>query len=110
MKGTAVKIIRPYLLTIVGTLTLATQALAVGYWGRMYDPNLQRWIQRDPIGEQGGINLYQFVGNNPVNLVDPYGLEAGYTYHMDGRMTVGDNVPLGTTTDYLMVGTLAGLL
>lgn len=26
----------------------------------MYDPNLQRWIQRDPIGERGGINLYQF--------------------------------------------------
>ena len=74
MKGTAVKMIRPHLLTIFATLTLATQALAVGYWGRMYDPNLQRWIQRDPIGEQGGINLYQFVGNNPISRVDPLGL------------------------------------
>jgi RHS repeat-associated protein len=110
MKGTGVKMIRPLLLTIVTTLTLATQTFAVGYWGRTYDPNLQCWIHRDPIGEQGGINLFQFVGNNPINLVDPYGLEAGFTYHMDGRMTIGDNVPLGTTTDYLMVGTLAGLL
>ena len=47
-----------------------------GYWGRFYDPNLQRWLNHDPIGERGGINLYGFVGNNPVNYVDPFGLLA----------------------------------
>jgi RHS repeat-associated protein len=40
---------------------------------RYYDPNLQRWLNRDSIGEGGGINLYGFVGNNPVNWIDPYG-------------------------------------
>jgi RHS repeat-associated protein len=46
------------------------------YYGlRWYDPNLQRWINRDPIGEWGGINLYQFVDNDPIDEVDPEGLD-----------------------------------
>jgi RHS repeat-associated protein len=40
---------------------------------RWYDPNLQRWINRDPIGEAGGINLYRFNYNSPINYVDPDG-------------------------------------
>jgi insecticidal toxin complex protein TccC len=45
------------------------------YYGfRFYDPGLQRWINRDPIGEMGGLNLYGFVGNSPLIYVDPYGL------------------------------------
>jgi RHS repeat-associated protein len=45
------------------------------YYGyRFYDPNSGRWPSRDPIGEQGGINLYGFVGNSGVNGVDLYGL------------------------------------
>jgi len=35
------------------------------------------WLNRDPIGENGGFNIYGFVGNNPVNFVDPYGLAFG---------------------------------
>jgi len=46
------------------------------YYGyRYYEPNLQRWLNRDPIQEAGGINLYRFVGNNPINWVDPFGLQ-----------------------------------
>jgi len=41
---------------------------------RLYRPDLGRWLSRDPIGEDGGINLYAYVGNNPVNLFDPLGL------------------------------------
>ena len=41
---------------------------------RFYEPNLSRWLNRDPIQEVGGINLYGFVGNNPISRVDPYGL------------------------------------
>jgi hypothetical protein len=33
-----------------------------------------RWLNRDPSGETGGINLYGFNGSSPVNSVDPYGL------------------------------------
>jgi RHS repeat-associated protein len=40
---------------------------------RYYDPNLQRWPNPDPIGERGGINLYGFVGNSPINFYDPFG-------------------------------------
>jgi RHS repeat-associated protein len=45
-----------------------------GYWGRFYDPNLQRWLNQDPIGEPGGRNLYGFVGNDPIDNIDPEGL------------------------------------
>jgi RHS repeat-associated protein len=44
------------------------------YGFRFYDPLAQRWVNRDPIGEAGGINLYGFAGNVPVNCVDPFGL------------------------------------
>ena len=47
------------------------------YYGkRYYDPETGRWLSRDPIGEKGGFNPYRFVGNNPVNLFDPYGLKS----------------------------------
>ncbi len=51
---------------------LATPGLY--YYGyRWYAPNLQRWLNRDPIGEQGGINLYTFVYSNPIHYYDDFG-------------------------------------
>lgn len=44
------------------------------YLYRFYDPNLQRWVNRDPISEKGGHNLYEFVGNEPVGILDAFGL------------------------------------
>jgi RHS repeat-associated protein len=41
---------------------------------RFYDTNLQRWINRDPIQEAGGLNLYGFVGNRAPNETDFLGL------------------------------------
>jgi len=46
------------------------------YYGyRFYDPNLQRWLNRDPIEEFGGLNLYAFVYNNPIAWTDLWGLD-----------------------------------
>ena len=45
------------------------------YYGyRYYSPEIGRWISRDPVDEEGGINLYSFVNQNPVNYVDETGL------------------------------------
>jgi RHS repeat-associated protein len=41
---------------------------------RYYNPNLGRFLQTDPIGLQGGTNLYAYVGDDPINLFDPMGL------------------------------------
>jgi RHS repeat-associated protein len=41
---------------------------------RFYDQSTGRWTQEDPIGVTGGVNLYNFNGNNPVAYTDPFGL------------------------------------
>jgi RHS repeat-associated protein len=43
------------------------------YLYRFYDPGLQRWLNRDPIAERGGLNLYTFVYNAPLAWVHPDG-------------------------------------
>ncbi len=45
---------------------------------RAYDADLGRWLSRDPLKNaevREGANLYAYVANNPVNMVDPLGLE-----------------------------------
>ncbi len=54
-----------------------------------YDPVVGRWPSRDPIGEPGGANLYGFVGNDGVNLLDYLGMMWFPTLYTGE----GDNVP-----------------
>jgi RHS repeat-associated protein len=44
------------------------------YRSRYYDQETGRWTQEDPIGVAGGVNLYQYAGNNPIMFTDPFGL------------------------------------
>jgi RHS repeat-associated protein len=46
------------------------------YRARHYSPEWGRFTQPDPIGYQGGANLYAYVYNDPLNLLDPEGLSA----------------------------------
>jgi RHS repeat-associated protein len=46
----------------------------VYYLYRYYQPSFQRWVNRDPIAEWGGINAYRVTWNNPIGWIDPYGL------------------------------------
>jgi len=43
---------------------------------RYYDPEVGRFINKDPIGFEGGVNFYAYVENNPINEIDPKGFQA----------------------------------
>jgi RHS repeat-associated protein len=53
---------------------------------RDYDPTLGRYMQNDPIGFRGSIDLYSYVMNTPVNVLDPSGLD---TYHINNNPWLG---------------------
>jgi len=48
------------------------------YGYRIYQPNTGCWLSKDPLEEDGGVNLYGFVSNNAVDAIDPLG-QNGYT-------------------------------
>jgi len=43
---------------------------------RYYVPSIGRFISKDPIGFASGLNLYEYVGGNPINKIDPLGLQS----------------------------------
>ncbi len=63
------------------------EEIGLYYYGeRFYSPELGRWLNRDPIEEEGGDNLYGFTENDPVNKIDKLGrktmvgTEGNWTY------------------------------
>lgn len=65
-------------------------------WFRAYDPTSARWLSKDPIAEAGGLNLYGYVGGNPINRADPFGLDWIYK-QSTGQLTHVD--PNGSSTN-----------
>ena len=51
----------------------AATGMYVTYY-RWYDADSARWLSPDPIGEEGGLNLYGYAQNSPIGLFDPLGL------------------------------------
>jgi len=93
------------------TPILRQKSGVIEYYGyRDYDPQTGRWTARDPIAEQGGLNLYGMVGNAPTGKVDVVGLiifkahEAEYEYSINGKNVRGFvYVPMEVTPDLTAV-------
>jgi hypothetical protein len=65
---------------LASSLALLVFLCATQMASAFYDPSLGRWLNRDPIKEEGGINLCVFAGQDPINHIDPFGLAR---YHRD---------------------------
>ena len=71
---------------------------------RYYTPSTGRFLQRDPIGIDGGLNVYEYVGNAPVSSVDPDGL-----YPFGGwKQDFHPNWPKFSTNKEIVKGQLIG--
>ena len=64
-----------YNLRLPGQMYMAEIGLRYNYF-RDYDPTVGRYVESDPAGLRGGLNTYAYVRNDPVELVDPNGLES----------------------------------
>jgi len=67
----------------------STVTALYNFRARWYAPTIGRWLSKDPIGLEGGLNLYAFCGNDPLNYMDPFGcLEAISAYNDWGKIAV----------------------
>jgi RHS repeat-associated protein len=103
-------VLNRYAYTPFGTLlvrgeTVANPFQAVGQFGvmaennglefmraRYYQPTLGRFLQQDPLNVAGDVNLYRYVGNNPITRVDPSGLAGSPTYIQGLVKTILDHI------------------
>ncbi len=74
---------------------------------RYYDPSIGRYLTNDPIGLFGGINLFTYVRNNPLRLIDPFGLAEflnGTPLEVEANILTDPLTPDPTSTFPMMEG------
>ncbi|WP_347887817.1 RHS repeat-associated core domain-containing protein [Nitrosomonas europaea] len=78
------------------------------YKARFYSPALGRFLQTDPIGTADDLNLYAYVGNNPINFNDPSGLSAAAASMLLGKLGSWGRENAGTLAEIGIGFTPAG--
>lgn len=69
------------------------------YFGyRWYDLSCMKWMTRDPSGEEGGLNLYGFASNSPINDIDDLGLWVTVILYAGEGLNKWDHVGIGINT------------
>jgi RHS repeat-associated protein len=66
----------------------------VHFGAREYDPSTGRFLTKDPIGLGGGLNVYDYAANDPINLIDPTGLL------FNGALNAGEGYGQETVNGY----------
>ena len=67
-------------------------------WNRYYSNELGRYITEDPLGLSAGLNIYAYVDGDPINTVDPLGLDAIPVIFPDYRPALPKDWPIGGGT------------
>ena len=88
-------------------LDLTTGLYYYGY--RYYDPNTGRWPSRDPIEEDGGMNLYNFVGNHSANAIDILGREE-MAVAAGAAVAIGGGTPWLTSALFTPAAAIVGVV
>jgi RHS repeat-associated protein len=95
--------------TYVGRFGVMAESHGLYYMrARYYDPEVGRFINKDPIGYAGGMNLFGYVGGNPVNFIDPWGLFTIVVSDPGGRNGPTYGATITVTSDSGQTVTVAG--
>jgi RHS repeat-associated protein len=70
----------------------------VRFGERDYDPQAGRWVGKDPIRFRGGLNLYVYVGNDPVNAIDLFG-DVGISLGLNAGWAAGFGIATGSYSE-----------